>query len=354
MQTYEEIYNRMKQKYVEQSGNEFDDASDVAIRMKVLAGEVYNAYVNMEWIKNQMFVDTASGKYLDYLASQRGIERKKAVAAKGELTFYVSEPKTYNIAIPKGTVVATSDDEPIRFVTTEDETIVAGGTLVSVYAEAESAGKNGNVIIGRVVVPVNVPSEVSSVVNREPFAGGVDKESDNELRNRIKDTFISSANGTNAAYYEALALSVEGIAKAKAYGKIRGVGTVDVYVGGNGVKCDDSAVDAAQELISENRELNVDVKVIAASPYKNNLSVEVVGEDAYTEDEIVQKCTEAYAECLSKIDIGGTLYLSSVANYIMNTGCIKNYTFDIDMENHMLSGSQFFDVGTVNIKVIYE
>lgn len=67
MITYDEIYNRMKSEFSAKSKYDFDEASDAAIRMRVLAGEIFNAMTNIEWLKNQMFVATASGEYLDYL-----------------------------------------------------------------------------------------------------------------------------------------------------------------------------------------------------------------------------------------------------------------------------------------------
>ena len=56
MVTYDEIYQRMRAEYIAQGGAEFDEASDIAIRMRVLAGEIYNAYTNAEWLKKQMFM----------------------------------------------------------------------------------------------------------------------------------------------------------------------------------------------------------------------------------------------------------------------------------------------------------
>ena len=62
MITYDEIYNRMKSEFSAKSKYDFDEASDAAIRMRVLAGEIFNAMTNIEWLKNQMFVATASGE----------------------------------------------------------------------------------------------------------------------------------------------------------------------------------------------------------------------------------------------------------------------------------------------------
>lgn len=352
MENYSDIYERMKKKYEQVSGSEFDEASDIAIRMKVLAGEIYNAQVNADWLKRQMFVTTASGEYLDYFASQRGLERKQATKAQGELTFFISAPKDHDIVIPIGSVVATNDSEPLRYRTTETEVIRAGNTLVSVYAEAEKPGKNWNIEIGYAVVAVSVPSEIEYVRNREAFVGGTDAESDNELRERIKSTFVSPSNGTNAAYYESLALSVEGISKAGVVPKLRGIGTVNVYVYGDGKDASSTAIANAQSLISKNRELNVDVKVYAAQVYKYNLDITVKAKSGFQSSVVKQKCGQAFTDYINSLPIGGKLYLSGIGKYIMDTGCVENYEFNTSMSNDEISGTQCFGVGSMDIEVV--
>ena len=42
MDSYQEILDRMKEKYKELSGYDADGASDIGIRMQVLAGEVFS------------------------------------------------------------------------------------------------------------------------------------------------------------------------------------------------------------------------------------------------------------------------------------------------------------------------
>ena len=83
METYDEIYGRMKNAYEQETGDSFNEVSDIAIRLKVLAGEIFKLQTNLEWWKRQMFAVSASGECLDKLASQRGIERKKAIEVNG-------------------------------------------------------------------------------------------------------------------------------------------------------------------------------------------------------------------------------------------------------------------------------
>ena len=320
MGTYDEIYSRMKNAYEHETGDSFNEVSDIAIRLKVLAGEIFKLQTNLEWWKRQMFAVSASGECLDKLASQRGIERKKAMKSTGEITFNISQPCSHDIVIPKGCVVATADLVPIRFVTTEDEEISAGNTLVSVYAEAEQAGSNGNIGLSCAVVPVSVPTEIETVTNREKFTGGCDAETDDELRKRIRDTYINTSNGTNAAYYEQLALTVDGVAKV-------------------------------QSLLEKQRELNVDVIVSNAQRTACNMSVVAYAEDGYSSGEVKELLKNAFAEYVNSIPIGGTFRLSELGARLIDTGCITNYNWNTDMQDVTVAKSQCFTVGTVTIGV---
>lgn len=351
METYDEIYGRMKNAYELETGDSFNEVSDIAIRLKVLAGEIFKLQTNLEWWKRQMFAVSASGECLDKLASQRGIERKKAMKSTGEITFNISQPCSHDIVIPKGCVVATADLVPVRFVTTEDEEISAGNTLVSVYAEAEQAGSNGNIGLGYAVVPVSVPTEIETVTNREKFTGGCDAETDDELRKRIRDTYINTSNGTNAAYYEQLALTVDGVAKASAVGKARGVGTVNVYVTGADASLGTNVVAKVQSLLEKQRELNVDVIVSNAQRTACNMSVVAYTEDGYSSGEVKELLKNAFAEYVNSIPIGGTFRLSELGARLIDTGCITNYNWNTDMQDVTVAKSQCFTVGTVTIGV---
>lgn len=351
METYNEIYGRMKNVYEQETGDSFNEKSDIAIRLKVLAGEIFKMQTNLEWWKRQMFAVTASGECLDKLASQRGIERKQAVKATGEITFSIAQPCSHDIIIPKGCVVATADPVPVRFVTTEDEEISAGNTLVSVYADAEQAGSNGNIAIGYAVVPVSVPSEVEQVTNRDKFTGGCDAETDDELRKRIRDTYVNTSNGTNGAYYEQLALSVDGVAKACAVGKVRGVGTVNVYVTGTDAAVSTNVVAKVQAIVEKQRELNVDVIVTNAQRTACNMSVTVYAEDGYSSSEVKTLLSNAFADYVNSIPIGGTFHLTELGAKLIATGCINNYTWNTDMQDVTAAKSQCFTVGTVTIGV---
>ena len=176
MDSYENILLGMKEKYTELSGNEIPEGSDIDIRMKVLAGEIFENEVNLDFIKRQIFASTAAGSYLDKHAEDRGLSRNGAVKARGEVTFTVDLVREEPIEIPRGTIVGTSGDVCVRFVTDRAATLRAGHLGVDVPCTAEVAGFEGNV--GRWTIDVLVTDVIGidGVNNSDPFTGGSDAE----------------------------------------------------------------------------------------------------------------------------------------------------------------------------------
>ncbi len=341
----------MKARYKRESGAEFDEAGDIAIRLKVLAGEVYNMQTHMEWLRRQLFPSTATGVFLDRFAQQRGLERRPAIKAAGQLTFRVNETKNYSLAIPRGTAVSTDTDSPVRLYTTEEGEIEAGSYSVTIPAEAEIAGYRGNIKINTAVVPVSVPAEIDSVTNYSTFKGGANEESDTTLRARILESYVNQPNGMNASYYTALATSVEGVSKAGVVGKARGAGTVNIYVASTDGSITNDKLREVQQVVENERELNVDVLVAAGGGIYYDLYVTVTAKAGYEAQEVIAKCTDAFEDYLSSLPMGGKLYLPNLGKYLLDTGCIETYEFNPIMDDMSLPGSQFFIAGDVEIEV---
>ncbi len=352
METYNEIYQRMKNSYTQNSGEDFDESGDIAIRMKVLAGEIYNLQTSLEWMRRQLFPSTASGVFLDRFAEQRGLTRRAAEKARGQLEFRVNETRTTAIVIPEGTVVSTDDESPVRVYTTEDSQIEPGTYSVLVPAEAEIAGYRGNIYAHSAVVPVSVPSDIDVLSNPSMFTGGADEESDTTLRARIRDSYVSMPNGMNAAYYIELAKSVDGISKAGVMARARGAGTLNIYVARTDGTVTDAQLVAVQNLIDDNRELNVDAVVTRAVSESYDMIVTVTPMEGFTNAEIVTMCTDAFEDYVNTIPLGGRLYLSRLGKYLLDTGCIKTYVFDPSMADMTIPASTFFETGDVTVQVV--
>lgn len=328
MDSYEEILQKMTEKYEELSGATLSIESDIMLRLKVLSAQLYSDKVAMEFIKRQMFVSSASDTYLDKHAHQRGLYRKEAVKASGEVTFSLQQVTDVDIIIDEGTVVSTSGVDVKNFETTQPVILRAGTLSVKAPVVACVAGADHNVVADSVTVMVTPPLHVTAVTNENALKGGVDKESDEELRKRVLYSYQDISNGSNAVYYKRLAESVPGIYSASVVPGVRGAGTINVYVCGKGADAIDSShIQAVQELIDENRELNVDVLVLYAveRPVYFTFYMEVAdGYDFADTCEIVKAKLTDYIESLG---VGEPALKSDLGDIIYHTQGVTNYSF---------------------------
>ena len=325
MTGYEEILSRMKEKYTEISGYQVPELSDIDIRMKVLAGELFNSEVNLEFIKRQMFPSTATSEYLDLHAQDRGLSRKQEVKATGTIRFYINEPIEEHINIPMGTVVSTEGDEQYRYFTDEAAVLTAGSTFVNVRCTAEKGGSRYNVKVGNITAMVTNVVGIEGVTNPNAFSGGADSESDEELRKRILNSYITISNGTNKAYYKKLAESVDGVKSASVVPKVRGAGTVDVYICGDRTMASEELVESVQALMDEQRELNVDVKVYAAYIVSASFGVNIVPKQGYSRGEIRKNVRESVSEYIGMLEVGENVYESHLGKAILSAEGVYNY-----------------------------
>ena len=94
--SYDEILERMENKYFELTGHEAAECGDIGIRLRLLAGELYSLGSNMDWLKRQMYFTTATGEQLDMYAMQRGLKRIRGKKSSGELAIVLDTPLDYN------------------------------------------------------------------------------------------------------------------------------------------------------------------------------------------------------------------------------------------------------------------
>lgn len=326
--TYEEILQQMQDKFTELSGYRADDASDIGIRLKVLAGELFSSDTYAQWLRLQMFPQTAQGEQLDYHAQLRGLTRKSAQTAQGLLYFSVEKEAAADLLIPKGCVCSTQGKNPVRFETTKDGTIRKGSKSLYIPAQAVRPGVDGNALPGMVTVIVTPPAGVTDVTNQSSFSGGADAESDDELRLRVMEHIKNIPNGTNRAYYKNAAESFEGVHSAGIVPRGRGAGTVDIYLAGKASAAGSALVARVQEYMDDAREINVDVRVLPAQVSTMSIYAEVQVRDGYDFDQVSERCKEAVRAYFDTLGVGEDVRLSSVGEVIYHVPGVLCYRFD--------------------------
>ena len=162
-----------------------------------------------------IFPATSYGEYLDAHATVRGMSRRAATAASGELTITGSA----NTTIPAGSVFSTvsaNDDDPsISYATTEAATIPSAGS-VTVPVQCTQTGTIGNTTENTIVLVSSRVNGITAVTNEAAITGGTDEETDESLQARIEEydqTQGESYTG-NVSDYRRWAMSVDGVGSA--------------------------------------------------------------------------------------------------------------------------------------------
>lgn len=325
MKSYDEFVSDMSRAFTSRAGYSPDEASDIGIRIRVLAGELYNLQSNIQWLKQQVFPQTAQGEYLDYHAQLRGLQRKEAVKAKGTVYFSLTQNAVAKVEIPKGTIVSTTGSSPVSFETTEYCCIDVGKRAVSVSAVALEGGTSGNVISGSVTAIVTMTVENLSVTNMSGFQMGADAETDSALRVRIINSLKYIDNGTNIAYYRNLAKTISGVECVNVVPKRDGSNIVNIYICGREQKVSQPIVDEASQLISKQREINVDVRVKAAELCQCVIEISVKLADGYSINDVKLQLTEKIKELLSMYEVGQSLKSDVLSDLLYHQEGILQY-----------------------------
>jgi len=277
MKTVDEIYQELRAAFTARCGRTADDDCDLSVRLYAAAAQIQALLIQADWVLNQSFPQTAAGTYLDRHAAMRGLTRAPAAPAAGTLRFSLPAAASADLTVEAGTVCMTAGRAAYR--TTAAAVLPAGSLWADAPAEAVEAGAAGNAGAGAVTVLTAAPPGITAVTNPAAFTGGADEEGDEALRARILESYQRLPNGANAAWYEATALSHSGVAAARAVGRARGAGTVDVYVAAPAGLPDAALLAEVQADLSEKREIAVDVLVKAPAPLAVDVSAQIAVED---------------------------------------------------------------------------
>lgn len=321
MRTYEEILSAMEREYENLSGVPAAEASDIGIRLRLLAGEILSFENSLQWMERQADPRTAQGEYLDKLAQEKGLTRRSEVKAKGTLTFGRGTALNYDLSIPAGTVCAT-EDNLWEYVTTEDVRLGAGTTVVSAPAEAVLGGKGSNCAAGVITVLAAAPEGVETVTNEKAFTGGKAAESDAVLRERLLLACRLIPGCGNRSFYVNAALSFEGVSSAGAWHDGEGTVTVSIYCV-DGVPGSD-LIYRVQKAMEESCPVNVNVKVEAATEIVTGVSVRIKQKSGYSLEEAKQETEAAIADYFASLGVGDSFYAAKVCGAVMNCSSVAN------------------------------
>ena len=213
-QSVDEIYKRMSDRLPEDF-----DKSEGSHPWNLLRPHAYETAQMAEYILPEaiklifpMFCENYADA-MDYHAETRGLVRKAAVCATGELEI-TGKPGTEIPLATQFSTLSINGEAAVTFETTEDAVIGSSG-VVTVNIKALLSGEIGNVAAGTIIIKLNNISGITCT-NPEAVTGGTEQESTYELQQRIleRDRSADASFGGSEADFKRWALSVNGTGEA--------------------------------------------------------------------------------------------------------------------------------------------
>ena len=352
MKEWTEIYEQMRGTFAQRAGFVPSEGCDSAVRLYALAAELQSLLMQADWVLDQSFPQTAQGTYLDYHAETRGITRGAAEKAAGVIRFAAADKVTAACPIEKGTVCMTA--EGVRFETTEDAAIAVGSQWADVPAQAVEAGAGGNVIAGTVTLLSAMPVGVVQCTNPAAFSGGCDAESDEALRRRVLASYQRLPNGANAAYYEQEAMRYPGVAAAKAVGRARGIGTVNVVIATHAGVPDAALLAAVETDLQKKREIAVDVKVLAPTVETVAVTAALKAAPGYTFAEAKAGAQSALEALFTGELLGKSVTTARLLTLLCGVEGVENVHLTAPAADVAVGSTELPMLGTVTISELTE
>lgn len=327
-------------------------------------------YMVLDQIQQNAYARTAVGQFLEYIAEERGIHRKKATSAVRKGTF--------DTEVPEGSSFKTVNGaNSVIFISGEMLSKTDGSYVYKMTCT--TPGTAGNAYVGR-MLPITAVSGLTSAEIGEIMLSGSEEEDDESLRNRYFATFEVAAFGGNLTSYRNTILAMEGVGAVQVYPAWKGGGTVFCSILNSQLKPADSGlIERVQNIIcpAENEgdepspngfgmaPIGASVTIATAKILILNISCKIqVVEGAAATTEIYQEQIEqkirGYVDSVcstwgnpikgQKIEYAVAVYISRIAVAILSIEEIVNVT-DIQING---SGDDLILTETAQLQQIPE
>lgn len=188
-----------------------------------VATEISKAYVGNYLSGSLLDIDSMSGLQLEQFVGIFGFGRLLGKAAVGTVQLTLSVAQTSDITFAQGTQFYTqpnmiSSSVTLYYASTQTVVLTAGNLSCSIPVQCTTVGTSGNVPPGSITYMGTVVGN-ANVTNLSAMTGGTDTETDQELRQRFKDTLLRNIAGTSD-FYEALTQQNNAVSRTVVYGPV--------------------------------------------------------------------------------------------------------------------------------------
>ncbi len=314
--------------------------SDIAILTNILMQQVYNLENKIKAYENQIFPNSATGDFLTMHGEIKGVYRKQPCKAIGSISFISAQNVSADIVIPIGTMLASSANKDVMYITTT-QAIISKGTNVAVASiEAVNAGSSYNIASLMVDILVTPIEHISKVQNNSAILGGEDIESDELYRRRITNEYKRICNGCNLFYIEQLAQNINGVNFAKA--EFSSTNNLNVYVENVGRNISDNIILAVKNELEKNRVAGIKLNVLKAEKLPINTNITICCNNFANKGIINLQSLKVIKAFIDKMQIGEDFSLSKLSKELLSIEGIDDIiitspNFSVNVENNQIA-----------------
>lgn len=267
--------------------------------------KVAKLYVDIDMIAELVYIDSATGEYLDRKAAEHSITRVPATCAKYYVTFDGTIPDLGERFYTDGLYFVLKEN-------TEEEYY---------YLEAEQAGTEANgVYSGTPAIPVNNIQGLNSATFGTAAELGAEEESDDDLRDRLREKMSGPAENGNRQHYKTWCEEVPegGVGRARIVPLWNGPNTVKgIIIDPNGLPAGDAVIQRVQKHVDPDNDgdgygdglgegvANLGAHFTAVSPEKCviNVAFNAVKAGGATQEDIEAEAKTAIAKYLKDLTL---------------------------------------------------
>ena len=303
------------------------------------------AYIDMGDILSLGFIEDAFDTYLDKRVGEFGVYRKEGSKATGEIKVTGQE----GTVLENGTSFLCND---LKFIMLNDVTIGESDDIC--HIEAEEVGYKYNLSSNSNFTLAEANSNIESLINEKDFSGGVDVETDEELRNRFRKVVNNPSASGNKAHYEEWALEVNGVGRAIVHPLWNGNGTVKVMVVGNDNNpVDEEIINNCKLHIEENMPIGCQLTVTTPTSLNVSIVANVELKEGYEIPEIKEEFETKLNEYLKTVTT--ELVYSKVYGILVNllgVGDITSLTINGNASNITIAEDKIINISAVELSEV--
>ncbi|MEB3750054.1 baseplate J/gp47 family protein [Geobacillus icigianus] len=326
-QTFETILQRMLDRIPDDIDKR--EGSIIYDALAPAAIEFAQAYMELDTILRLAFSKTSSGEYLERIATNVGVYKKKATKSVRKGVFTDENNLPFNV--PIGSQFRFNNTTYVAI-----EKITDGQFRI----QAETPGSETNKEFGN-LFPVEPIDGLGTAVLADVLIPGEDEEDDDSLRQRYFERISMPSSSGNNADYIRWAKEVPGIGYVRVFRRWDGPGTVRVVVITDKKKSPSpQMIEKVKENIEAKRPILADVTVDGAREVSIDIDVKVTLNGNGDVETALQQIKNSINDYLLNV-----AFFEQIVRYAKVGEAILNAEYVLDYENLKING------GTGNIQI---